>query len=93
MFEPKGQRVSLLSVVDQMCTRSPPLFSCRLHPHCMSVMSVMSARDQGRLSKGMCFLSLCYCLPQICPSFFTSLLPSTSPPHLLTTPPLSFSLF
>lgn len=54
MFEPKGQRVSLLSVVDQMCTWSPSIFCCSLQPH----SSFMNALDQERLSKWMCFLSL-----------------------------------
>lgn len=52
MFEPKGQRVSLLSVVDQMCTW-PTIFCCTLclHTH------LVNAPDQG-FSKWVWFLSV-----------------------------------
>jgi len=83
MFEPKGQSVSLLSVVDQICTWSPSIFCCSLQPHTF----VMNALDQERLSEWMCFLSLSLFLSP------SNLSPSPFPLSFTPSSPLPFSLF
>lgn len=72
MFEPKGQRVSLLSVVDQMCPFSAVV-------HSLTLLSWLLLTKKDWVNECVFFLWVCSCLPQICPPLL-SFSPSLPPP-------------
>lgn len=83
MFEPKGQRVSLLCVGHRMGTGGPACFLSGSPPHAC----VVPALDQEGLSKWIWFLSVCLLLAPSDLPFLLYLSPSSSSPsHLLPLP-------